>query len=101
MPTVLICIVTFAVRNEIVMELRLFLFIFHIILAATGSFGSGDYHDLDLANKKSCQCTMRMNYSPVCGSDGKTYGNEDKLYCRQECYDPGLTIAYEGKCRGN
>merc|ERR1719391_563155 len=38
-------------------------------------------------------------WEPVCGSDGKTYGNECELKEEARLNQPNLTIAHEGECR--
>ncbi|XP_017782605.1 PREDICTED: serine protease inhibitor dipetalogastin-like [Nicrophorus vespilloides] len=43
-----------------------------------------------------CVCTYE--YSPVCGSDGITYGNLCGLKCKQRT-DSALTLAYHGECK--
>ncbi|XP_017782638.1 PREDICTED: ovomucoid-like [Nicrophorus vespilloides] len=43
-----------------------------------------------------CVCTF--DYRPVCGSDGRTYGNLCGLKCEQRT-DATLTLAYHGECK--
>ncbi|KAF6204077.1 hypothetical protein GE061_002417 [Apolygus lucorum] len=45
--------------------------------------------------QESCICGYI--YKPVCGSDGKTYGNECQLNCAKQ-KNPSLTYAYDGNC---
>ncbi|XP_017782607.1 PREDICTED: ovomucoid-like [Nicrophorus vespilloides] len=43
-----------------------------------------------------CACTF--DYRPVCGSNGRTYGNLCVLKCEQRT-DSALTLAYHGECK--
>ncbi|XP_017782595.1 PREDICTED: ovomucoid-like [Nicrophorus vespilloides] len=43
----------------------------------------------------SCPCSLSL--LPVCGSNGRTYGNECDLQCAQRT-DSALTLAYNGEC---
>lgn len=61
------------------------------MLTAATLFSGCSTRDLgDDQQENGCFCTMQ--YDPVCGSDGETYGNA----CVAEC--EGITEYTEGEC---
>ncbi|PSN30837.1 hypothetical protein C0J52_20269 [Blattella germanica] len=44
-----------------------------------------------------CNCPAPPQFNPVCGSDGVTYGNLQKLYCAQNC-GRRVRMAFMGAC---
>lgn len=44
-------------------------------------------------------CVCNLMYKPICGSDGKTYGNDCMLNCAKR-QNPILSIKYQGRCDG-
>ena len=55
-----------------------------------------------VANQTTAQCTCDIVcieiYAPVCGTDGKTYGNDCHMR-RQACIDQkNIIVCYKGEC---
>lgn len=48
---------------------------------------------------KDCELiTCPLSYFPICGSDGRTYGNECELEV-QQCYNKDIIKLYDGECK--
>ncbi|KAJ9590097.1 hypothetical protein L9F63_016776 [Diploptera punctata] len=44
-----------------------------------------------------CNCPAPPQFNPVCGNDGVTYGNQQKLACARTC-GRNVRLAYVGSC---
>ena len=48
--------------------------------------------------KSACPMRCTMQYDPVCGSDGKTYGNECQLTSQSCQAKSSVRVAHKGAC---
>lgn len=60
----------------------------------------GSYCRVDETNAPKCACSdiCTADYTPVCGSDGKTYPNRCALYSTSCKSGYNTTVAYQGEC---
>merc|ERR1719259_688010 len=56
----------------------------------------GAFRNLNTDCKEECMCNRA--YSPVCGTDGKTYGNECVMECESCKQGTDVTVASQGEC---
>lgn len=47
---------------------------------------------------KTAICLCQLDYSPVCGTDGETYGNKCSFECTASASNGTLKIAKYGEC---
>jgi hypothetical protein len=51
-----------------------------------------------VVEQSECLLACQVNYLPVCGTDGQTYGNQCELESKACVQRSNLAVAYEGQC---
>ncbi|XP_049833273.1 serine protease inhibitor Kazal-type 1-like [Schistocerca gregaria] len=57
----------------------------------------GDYSAGVQVPRQDCPCSTTLQYDPVCGTDGVTYPNPQRLDCVRRC-GKNVAIRFRGAC---
>lgn len=76
-------------------------FILILLLTISTAALSNYFFYRSVAEYGNCNIVCPLVFDPVCGTDGKTYGNACLLAAENACNGTNVKIAHKGECKSH